>query len=193
MSSATTTTTPVSVSKRSTTATTPEPRVQKSSDKEPLTTSLPSLADVKDRRAYEHGRQKVKKAADFVKMKTQKARVVIDPSWPRVPSREKEKLVADEEVDSDAVLVDDGRDIVISDVKFDVKLADLIMTRKPQRRNDSDFEVIPHLRSVIVLDDVATHDVSVDEPWEHIFGEDETVACVKAPSYANILGSSPPK
>ena len=37
-----------------------------------------------------------------------------------------------------------------------------------------DFEVIPHIRSVIVLDDIANvHDMDLDEPWEHIYGEEK--------------------
>ena len=33
-----------------------------------------------------------------------------------------------------------------------------------------DFEVIPHIRPVIALDDVANvHDMDLDEPWEHIY------------------------
>jgi hypothetical protein len=32
-----------------------------------------------------------------------------------------------------------------------------------------DFEVIPHIRSVIALDDDANHDMDLDEPWEHIY------------------------
>ena len=37
-----------------------------------------------------------------------------------------------------------------------------------------DFEVIPHIRSVIALDDVAIiHDMDLDEPWEHIYDSGE--------------------
>lgn len=57
---------------------------------------------------------------------------------------------------------------------------------------ESDFEVIPHLRSVIVLDDIATHDLTIDEPWEHIYGESESddQGSTKEPSYAKILAPS---
>lgn len=39
-------------------------------------------------------------------------------------------------------------------------------------KGDSDFEVIPHVRSVIVLDDNAPDELDADEPWEHIYGTD---------------------
>ncbi|KAJ7672729.1 hypothetical protein B0H17DRAFT_913495, partial [Mycena rosella] len=55
-----------------------------------------------------------------------------------------------------------------------------------------DFVVIPH-RSVIVLDDISTHELSIDEPWEHIYGSDEEESAAttptKGPSYAAILAS----
>lgn len=48
--------------------------------------------------------------------------------------------------------------------------------------------MVPHIRSVIVLDDAAIRDVPVDEPWEHIYGEDDIP--VKAPTYATVLSSN---
>ncbi|KAJ7573475.1 hypothetical protein C8J56DRAFT_804401 [Mycena floridula] len=126
-------------------------------------------------------------------MRTQKARVVIDPSWPtRAPREKPRSIAAEEELDTDTVLVvnetSTRRSTILAEVKFDVKLADLIIApRKPLKRSDSEFEVIPHLKSVIVLDDIASNDFGIDEPWEHVFGDDDSD--VKAPSYATVLAS----
>ncbi|KAG6834444.1 hypothetical protein H0H93_009587 [Arthromyces matolae] len=35
-----------------------------------------------------------------------------------------------------------------------------------------DFEVVPPLRSVIVLDDIALPELEYDEPWEHVYASD---------------------
>jgi hypothetical protein len=45
--------------------------------------------------------------------------------------------------------------------------------------------VIPYIRSVIVLDDLTTNDLEVDEAWEDIIGEDES-DCFTT-SYAEIV------
>jgi len=74
-----------------------------------------------------------------------------------------------------------------------VQLADLLedtiptKNKKKPRRNakDGDFEVIPHVRSVIALDDKAAPEPEIDEPWEHIYGADED-QLVHEPSYASI-------
>jgi hypothetical protein len=52
---------------------------------------------------------------------------------------------------------------------------------------DSDFEVVPHVRSVIVLDDIVAHEITIDEPWEHIYGDKPEDSLAKTPSYAKIL------
>jgi len=68
-----------------------------------------------------------------------------------------------------------------------VQLADLIVTKKPRRQGkDGDFEVIPPVRSVIVLDDPVTPDMDFDEPWEHIYGVDDDMPSYE-PSYAKIV------
>ncbi|KAF8655371.1 hypothetical protein AX16_003068 [Volvariella volvacea WC 439] len=76
-----------------------------------------------------------------------------------------------------------------SDARTEVKLADLITTstRKPRKRAEHDFEFIPHVRSVLVLDDAAAPEVTFDEPWEHIYGEDDTKPAFKGPSYASVV------
>jgi len=85
----------------------------------------------------------------------------------------------------------------------EVKLADLVTFRSSKSRKGSgwegDFEVVPHVRSVIVLDDVAVRDLEVDEPWEHVDGEDTdngdasssgNVTPTKVLSYADVLSFS---
>ena len=61
-----------------------------------------------------------------------------------------------------------------------------------------DFEVIPHIRSVIVLDDVDNvHDMDLDdESWEHIYSNDDGegkvsdgVGKLVEPSYARVVGT----
>ena len=54
-----------------------------------------------------------------------------------------------------------------------------------------DFEVIPHIRSVIALDDVDNvHDMDFDEPWEHIYGEEKvSEGKFGRPSYARVAGT----
>lgn len=116
-----------------------------------------------------------------------------------------------------------GRNVTKStSVSAEVKLADLVTFRSKPRKGlglgsrsrfsyrmstdvllaaEGDFEVVPHVRSVIVLDDAATRDIEVDEPWEHIYGEDNvnvnggaslsgSVTPTKAPSYADVLSFS---
>jgi len=67
---------------------------------------------------------------------------------------------------------EDGRtDAFKADQGVKINLSEIIMLsqRKPRKPNADDFEVIPHIRSVIALDDVANHDMDLDEPWEHIY------------------------
>ena len=115
-----------------------------------------------------------------------------------LPSQ-KEKLLREEDVDAlDGVfsptLTLNGtkrRESLITPIepaKREVKLEDLVVTpqKKVGRKTrgkfasvlasvmltfgvDGDFEVVPHVRAVIVLDDNAdVHDMDVDEPWEHV-------------------------
>ena len=56
--------------------------------------------------------------------------------------------------------------------------------------------MIPHIRSVIALDDVAiVHDMDLDEPWEHIYANDnegkvsDDIAKFGKPSYARVVGA----
>ncbi|KAG6886471.1 hypothetical protein C0992_003794, partial [Termitomyces sp. T32_za158] len=56
--------------------------------------------------------------------------------------------------------------------RTEVALSDLLIARKPRRGREQDFEVVPPLRSVIVLDDITTPEFDFDEPWEHVYASD---------------------
>ncbi|KAG6822933.1 hypothetical protein H0H87_002287 [Tephrocybe sp. NHM501043] len=51
--------------------------------------------------------------------------------------------------------------------------------------SDRDFEVVPALRSVIVLDDFTLPELDPDEAWEHVYASDADDT-TSAPSYAKI-------
>lgn len=56
---------------------------------------------------------------------------------------------------------------------------------------DSDFEVVPSVRSVIVLDDFSP-DVPADEPWEYLSDSDSdssSSTSTSPPTYAQVLSS----
>jgi len=189
---------------------TPDNRVNTVTDKDtPLSATSPTLPSIKDMRAFEHDRQRVKKAADLVKMRARKeqgrwatlAKGGLYNSSRKITgslASEKGKRLDAEDVDGlDGSLADSGCDVdgvAFSPQPSEVKLSDLVAFRsKPRKGQDGDFEVIPHVRSVIVLDDITTHDLMVDEPWEHIYGSDEeeiaAATPTKGPSYAHILSS----
>ncbi|KAJ7863092.1 hypothetical protein B0H14DRAFT_2739272 [Mycena olivaceomarginata] len=171
-----------------------------------LAVSTPALPSLKDVRAFEHDRQRVKKAADLVKMRARKGQSrwaalakgeLYNSSKKTVAPvlSEKQKRLRAEEVDAfDGALADSGCDadgVASCDASqpSEVKLADLITFRKPRKGLDGDFVVIPH-RSVIVLDDITSHDLLVDEPWD-LLDEDDSPATTptKSLSYAEILSA----
>jgi hypothetical protein len=91
---------------------------------------------------------------------------------------------------------EDGRtDAIKADSGVKVNLSEIMMLsqRKPRKPNADDFEVIPHIRSVIALDDIAiVHDMDLDEPWEHIYGEEKTSDSVSKfgrLTYARVAGT----
>jgi len=71
----------------------------------------------------------------------------------------------------------------------------VLSQKKPRQLNADDFEVIPRIRSVIALDDVAiVHDMDVDEPWEHIYDSgdgkaSEVVNKFGRLTYARVAGT----
>lgn len=191
-------------------ALTPNAQVTAVADKDtPLTASSPTLSSIKDLRAFEHDRQRAKKAADLVKMRARKGQGrwgslakgglynSSKKSATPVFSEKHGRLGTDEAFDG---LLADSCDLgtvasrdVFKLAQPEVRLSDLVTFRKPSKGLDGDFVVVPH-RSVIVLDDIATHDLLIDEPWEHIYGSDEEESAAttptKGPSYAAILSST---
>lgn len=49
---------------------------------------------------------------------------------------------------------------------------------------DGDFEVVPHVRPVIVLEDNVIPELDIDEPWEHVSLVEEHP--VNALSYSKV-------
>ncbi|KAK0478590.1 hypothetical protein EDD18DRAFT_1295979 [Armillaria luteobubalina] len=161
-----------------------------------LSSSFPSLPTIKDQRAYEHNRQRVKKAADVAKMRQKKREGSPLFKLDRGLASEKSRRLRADDVDPlDGVFVESAHRDEAGPPKSrkpEVKLSDLLVRKQDRKKGtwlsfrwrQPDFEVIPHIRSVIVLDDF-TPDLAADEPWEHIDAEPVS----KAPSYAQVLVS----
>jgi len=159
----------------------------------------PTFSFSKDARAYEHDRQRVKKAAELVKMRMRKSQSKASKlhMLTTVPS-EKTKRLNREDVDiPDLPLPTESKHLAhwveprLTEIRNEVKLADLIVSRKPRKSTEGDFEVVPHVRSVIVLDDSITPDIELDEPWEHVEGVKDHQPTAPALSYAKIVSALP--
>ncbi|KAF5316347.1 hypothetical protein D9619_006539 [Psilocybe cf. subviscida] len=52
----------------------------------------------------------------------------------------------------------------------EVTLSDLVVQsqRKARKTKVDDYELVPAVRTVIVLDDMPSEDMDLDEPWEHV-------------------------
>ncbi|KAJ7784539.1 hypothetical protein B0H16DRAFT_1446739 [Mycena metata] len=182
-------------------------------DKDTLVVSTPAPLSPKDERAFEHDRQRVKKAADLVKMRARKgqsrwaalakgelynsSRKITPP-----PVSEKQKRLRADEVDAlDGLLGDNGTDVDGVRVMrcFTAIGGETVGSRNlPQVAQGLGYvrvtsSSVPH-RSVIVLDDIVSHELLVDEPWEHIYGSDEEESAATTPtkgrSYAEILAAN---
>lgn len=66
---------------------------------------------------------------------------------------------------------EDGRTDSSSGVKVNLSEIMMLSQKKPRKSSADDFELIPHIRSVIALDDAVVHDMDLDEPWEHIYDD----------------------
>ncbi|EPQ60191.1 hypothetical protein GLOTRDRAFT_134918 [Gloeophyllum trabeum ATCC 11539] len=166
-------------------------------------------------RAFEHNRQRAKKAEDHARTKVKKERSKILPEPVKSTggkagaggkgSRKTKPIGTWDEADvvvgaEDATVVSSPAKSwaanLIRPEKTEVKLADLISAnRKSSRPRDSDFEMIPHVPSVIVLDDTflieeETSNAGPDEPWEHILSVEDEDAKANAPSYAQVVSQS---
>ncbi|KAF9260825.1 hypothetical protein L218DRAFT_1079067 [Marasmius fiardii PR-910] len=175
-----------------------------------------SFLHYKDQRAYEHDRQRQKQGRDFAQMCARKGRDYSSLSFRRVgwlplpipsylgyrsassPAPSGTKLgfgnhdtahLEDFEQGYGEALHDEPKSFGNGK---EAKLTDFVISvRKARKHRETDFEFIPHIRSVIVLDDIVqTKDVSVvDEPWEHI-GDDEKLP--NELTYANVVANTGP-
>lgn len=181
------------------------------------------LLDAKDRRAYEVARQRRKKPADRRKARTQSTGHSCSNCHPRPVARP--AMVALRERLGNVVIVDESDDEdILREKPFvrkasrtrnqEVLLEDLIQTAKVHRDKGQhpiashvaeislisivagDFELIPKMRPVLVLDDFESNDIfELDETWEHIYSSstssDEEVNTVsKPPSYAQVVSTN---
>jgi len=174
-----------------------------------ITSPLCSPIDVlKDVRAYERERQRVKKAAELVKAKERKERGTFAGrnTWGPWGNKSKTSVAKSGKTswfegkgfgdsENEKGQLEAGRPAtpIRTTLKEDifegeVKLADLVTARKSRKNKEGDFEVIPPPRSVIVLDEFTVHDMDVDEPWEYVDGDDGEK--VDGPSYAEIVSTT---
>ncbi|KAF9069309.1 hypothetical protein BDP27DRAFT_1325677 [Rhodocollybia butyracea] len=162
-----------------------------------LSSSFPSFDSFKDRRAYEHDRQRRKRSEEFVKKREARSLETMifrglkgDAASMREKSIRKEKRI--EAKQRGAGAADDEGDVIqgvrstgtwkepSTANQSEVKLADLITPgsiRKSRKNKDSDFEVIPAVRSVIVLDELAfmqdtPRPRDLEQDWEHVYHSD---------------------
>lgn len=190
-------------------------------------------AQERDLRAYEHDRQRTKRAGERGLRRARKA-ASSGGAGNRAPS------IAGEDKDRDAkrkprgkfeVEVDAGVDAVskaawavpaaalieglsnaapgaglgaiaraneramesISDGKgIQINFEDLLVhssQRKARKTKEEEFELVPAVKGVIVLDDMPTggrHDMEIDEPWEHIESEEGDGKKMKAGKRAEL-------
>ncbi|GLB43623.1 hypothetical protein LshimejAT787_1401350 [Lyophyllum shimeji] len=178
----------------------------------------PLVPNLKEARAWEHDRQRLKKASGFVKNQARKAqadtrgqsptlaakpydrrpaiRAAVDQLEGDVPDLACEESEVDWDdaaspvrslcLDRDEEGEKEGVPRVSS--RHEVPLTDLLVSRKPRHGREADFEVVPPVRSVIVLDDKTTPDLDFNDPWEHVYAEDATEQHTheRVPSYAKI-------
>lgn len=121
------------------------------------------------------------------------------------------RAVWDDEHDMDEKDIDHvvspPRVTVPDSVRSEVNLTDLVTSKKSRKlvgtcpfrncnaqsliltslRTEGDFEIIPAPRNVIVLDDFASQDMDMDEPWEYIYGDDEKA---RGLSYAQVVSNA---
>ncbi|KAG6884035.1 hypothetical protein C0993_001949 [Termitomyces sp. T159_Od127] len=186
----------------------------------PQCKSPPPTASFKESRAFEHDRQRLKKAAVLLARNARKSeakttQVIVKPQQQsarrggagvhvEVNDRDDEdELVLEEnEVEwgearspslrlgppEDAQREREREGIRTRGLhRAEVALSDFLIARKPRRGREQDFEVVPPLRSVIVLDDIATPELDFDEPWEHVYASDADNNHRPELSYAKIV------
>ncbi|PFH49802.1 hypothetical protein AMATHDRAFT_41299 [Amanita thiersii Skay4041] len=156
-----------------------------------------STLPLKEVRAYEHSRQRAKKTAEFANLRAKKTQACRStarkqPLQPRISKRAVFKALQfdDTEVIDDYPLfygVKDVEEPNIPRVRHEVRLTDFVVTAKKNiRGSENDFEVVPHVRSVVVLED-NPQDIDIDEPWEYIDSMDEPTLPI---SYAKVVSQT---
>ncbi|TFY63221.1 hypothetical protein EVJ58_g3378 [Rhodofomes roseus] len=131
-----------------------------------------SPAVLKAVREFEHGRHRVKRAADTERMRERKERKRRGGAARSTHAGHARKVDA-----LDVDVEDGGRARAGRGARRAEELA----------LAAEDFEVVPKVRSVIALDDHAPAIPELDEPWEHVILEDEHDL---APSYAQIVAAA---
>jgi len=170
---------------------------------------LPTTVDQKDVRAYEHERSRRKKTAEFLNTKARKELLwTTGAVLNNGPSRKEKRLSAKSLVhagDLKGTMTASEAELYgvfepafprsaylpSKGGEYETKLMDLVTTKKQRKGRDHDFEIIPHVRSVIVLDDFKVDTQEIDEPWEHISSdESDDDEKAKGLSYADIVSVS---
>jgi len=204
----------------------------KANDEPPLQPTSPLVGGDRESRAFEHDRQKMKRAGEFARRKARKAATAVGKVAEYGEVGRKGRGVGvlgrDMDVDGDEDVLPVGTgglkkgpfsvsfaSNVKAEAPIQVNLSDLVVLsqRKPRKvlggflhrrfkrlsdadavSSEDDFEFIPAVRSVIVLDDMAdARDMDLDEPWEHVESDIDMDPIPRTdkpgaePSYAAIL------
>jgi len=149
-------------------------------------------AQERDVRAYEHERQRSKRAGELAVRRAKKAGAGKGgaAAAPVGDLRRGKRAVVDVAVDAVLVTAPSARGLASvlappkkssilstnahSDPSRKVNLSDLVVLsqRKPRKLREGDFELVPALPTVIALDDMPVLDMVVDESWECVEEED---------------------
>ncbi|KAJ3853946.1 hypothetical protein EV368DRAFT_63676 [Lentinula lateritia] len=178
-----------------------------------LSSSFPSFSSFKDQRAFEHERQCTKRTEEYARTQEAKASKGLSKWRPASPvhqrkttSARKSKPVgfggSEDEVNTLNALErvrSAGTRKESSPIQNSVKLADLIKpgsVRKARKNKEADFELIPAVRPVIVLDELAfMHDApaprDLEQEWQHVYHSDgdesDASLSISSPTYANVV------
>ncbi|KAG6335455.1 hypothetical protein ID866_3629 [Astraeus odoratus] len=170
---------------------TPSPNPSQPSN-DALTTSVIEGVAAKDVRAHEHARHRAKERRVHAQAKERKEKAAVLKSFgirasshgcigAAKPSRKLTMESWDGDDLGDAVPLPLPSHKPSSSVALEacapprsstgsfaeLTLADLVSVPRPRKGKKLDFEVIPPIRAVIALDDIAL-DVEPDEPWEYV-------------------------
>ncbi|KIY50446.1 hypothetical protein FISHEDRAFT_57292 [Fistulina hepatica ATCC 64428] len=186
------------------------PRAAQAENNNPVKLTPASFKEV---RALEHNRNKFRKAQDYQRTASRRSQswasriygLRKSSSGASAGVSRKNKLFVEVSDDSDVLNADldvrsDWEASVPSSPRasfassplpptsMEVKLADLVATARMRKSKDHDFEMIPHIRSVIALDDNFTNDLLPEESWEHISSSlDEPPRSCTSLSYAAVV------